>query len=66
MSANHESKLYLVTKHDRDTMFPEAPIAAATLVFRTRKAARDYAAEKNRTTRARHIFVVRSAKWGPA
>lgn len=59
MSANHESKLHVVYKLlFRDT------VVGLPLVFRTRKAARDYAKKKNAAASEFH-YHVGGAKWGP-
>lgn len=60
MASDNET-LYFVTKKN----LLGTPIAGSKpLLFRTRKAARDYARDKTKKSR-RFRYVVTPAKWGP-
>ena len=59
--ASDNEVLYLVTKK---TLTYGRRIAGTPLLFRTRKAARDCARDKNKKSKKFRYTVVR-AKWGP-
>ena len=61
MASDNET-LYLVTKKKRFAV--GSFIVGKPLIFRTRQAARTYAAARNKKSRY-YIYQVSPAKWGP-
>ena len=59
MATDHETKMFLVSKISKQTQK-----CLGLLVFRTRKAAREYA-KAHETSRVRYYVVPTPVKWGP-